>query len=217
MATPGQKSAALLRDLETSHSVPISPVTEDDKVARSSSDLTYFSADIFSSLQRTPGGETGARSSSHPIHIPSDVLPAFTGHRGRNRCKKFFTPYSFSLGCSPQPSQDTGRRNRCKKFFTPYSYSLGCSPQPSQGTGGRNRRKKFFTPYSYSLGCSLQPSQGTGRRNRCKKFFTPYLNSLGCSPQPSHGTGGRNRCKKFFTPYSYSLACSPRPAEGTGG
>ena len=116
MASPGQKSAALLRDLETSHSVPISPVTEDDKVARSSSHLIYFSADIFSSLQRTPGGETGARSSSHPIHIPSHVLPGLQRALGdETGARSSSHPIHFPLDIysNPQrtPGSETGARS----------------------------------------------------------------------------------------------------------
>jgi hypothetical protein len=87
-----------------------------------------FSRGFFSSLWRTPGGETGASSSLQRIVVSVQGLddescqlsPASGRGRG-NHSNEFFTPYLFSRGFFFQPPEDTRRRNRCKKFFTPYS------------------------------------------------------------------------------------------------
>ena len=59
---------------------PLVWVPAEEKVARSSH-LIYFPADVFSSLQRTPGGETSARGSSQRTRIAygrsEPVLPRF--------------------------------------------------------------------------------------------------------------------------------------------
>src|SRR5208283_2529217 len=44
-----------------------SPASAEEIVVISSSHLIQFLADVFSSLQRTPGGKTSARGSSHRI------------------------------------------------------------------------------------------------------------------------------------------------------
>ena len=88
----------------------------------SSSHLIHLSADFFSSFQRTPGGETGARGFSHRIVV---FVPAFNDENhhlslisgpGRgNPCNKFFTPYLFSAdfftSLQRVPGSETGARS----------------------------------------------------------------------------------------------------------
>ena len=84
-----------------------SPVRAEEKVARSSSHLIHFPADIFSSLQRNTrrrnrcqrfftsdflssrvtAEEKVARSSSHLIYFPADIFSSLQRNTGRrNRC-----------------------------------------------------------------------------------------------------------------------------------
>jgi len=162
-----------VRGLGTSHNVPISPVRAEEKVARISLHLIHFPADIFSRLQRTPGGETGARRSSHRIVVSVPAFDDESHHlsrvsgqgRGKGR-KKFFTPYSLSRGYFFQPSEEHQEAKPVPEVLH-IGFSL------VSGYGRRKGRKKFFTPYLYSRRCFLQPSEDAGKRNHCKRFFTP--------------------------------------------
>jgi hypothetical protein len=63
-----------------------SQASAEEIVVISSSHLIHFPADVFSSLQRTPGSETTARGSSHLIRIAhgrsEPVLPRFIAPYG---------------------------------------------------------------------------------------------------------------------------------------
>ena len=186
-----------MRGLGTSHNVPISPVRAEEKVARISSHLIHFPADIFSSLQRTPGGETGARGSSHRIVVSVPAFDDESHHlsrvsgqgRGKGR-KKFFTPYSLSRGYFLQPSEE-------HREAKPVPEVLHIGFSLVSGYGRRKGRKKFFTPYLFSRGYFLPSSE----EHREAKPVQEVLHA-GFSLVSDYGRGkGR---KKFFTPYLYS-------------
>jgi hypothetical protein len=82
-----------------------SRVPAEEILVISSSHPNYLPTDVFFSLQRKQGGETGARGSSHQIVVS---VPAFKNEN-----------HHLSLISGP------GRGNPCNKFFTPYLFSRG--------------------------------------------------------------------------------------------
>ena len=175
-----------MRGLGTSHNVPISPVRAEEKVARISLHLIHFPADIFSSLQRTPGGETGARRSSHRIVVSVPAFDDESHHlsrvsgqgRGKGR-KKFFTPYSLSRGYFLQPSEEHREAKPVLEVLhtgllfpsqPSTTRAITCLASPVRAEEKVARSSSHLIHFPADIFSSLQ--RNTRRRNRCQRFFT---------------------------------------------
>jgi len=175
----GQKEVALLRGLGTSHNVPISPVTAEEKVARSSSHLIYFPADVSSSLQRNTGRrnrrqgvftsdclsspvtaeEKVARSSSHLIYFPADVFSSLQRNTGRrNRRQRFFT--SDCLSSRVTAKEKVARSSSHLIYFPAYVFS---SLQKTPGSENAARGSTHLIRIAH------------GRVNRCCRDLSRHM------------------------------------------
>ena len=199
-----------------------SPVRAEEKVARSSSHLIHFPADIFSSLQRNTGRRNRCQRFFTPDccfrpslrrREPSPVSRLRSGQRKRSQevLHTLFTfPRIFSPAFRGTPGGETGARGSSHRIFSRLGlrqrkrsqevlHTLFIFPRIFSPILREHREAKPVQEVLHA-GFSLVSDYGRGKGR--KKFFTPYLYSRRCFLQPSEDAGKRNHCKRFFTPDS---------------